>query len=243
MTQEASDAFEKTKVALNQCFPLHYINPSSRQYQLVTDASGIAVGAALHQVIDCNTIPIAFFSKRLTNPQRSYSAFDRELLAAYLAVLHFKCHIDGQHVTLFSDHKPLISAFHSDGIAKSDRQQRHLSILTEFLHDAIFIRGADNVVADALSRAAYAIQHDFMDLASIARAQEGDTETQQHMEKLRGFQLPNNLTLYCDTSTAAPRPFVPYTCRQQVFTQLQSLTPGYQIIRPLSEITLRMASD
>ena len=99
------------------------------QYQLVTDSSQYAVGAALHQMIGPNAVPIGFFSKKLSQAQTKYSAFDRELLAAYLAVLHFRHQIECRHVVLMTDHKPLCSAFSSLKPAKSDRQQRHLALL------------------------------------------------------------------------------------------------------------------
>ena len=49
--------------------------------------------------------------KKLFEKQRKYSFFDREVLAAYQAVLDFQLQIEGRHVTLFSDHKPLSLAF------------------------------------------------------------------------------------------------------------------------------------
>ena len=60
--------------------------------------------------------------------ERKYSTFDRELLAAYKAVLHIKHLINGHEVTLFTDHKPLQYAHKSSNPPKSDKQ-RHLSVL------------------------------------------------------------------------------------------------------------------
>jgi RNase H-like domain found in reverse transcriptase len=44
-------------------------------------------------------------SKKLDTAQMKYSAFDRELLAAYLAVRHFRFLLEGRDFTLFTDHK------------------------------------------------------------------------------------------------------------------------------------------
>ena len=63
-----------------------------------------------------------------------YSTFNRELLAAYQAVLHFKPQIEGRNVTLFSDHKPLSLALKKNTPMKSDIQQRYSSIITEYCH-------------------------------------------------------------------------------------------------------------
>jgi hypothetical protein len=75
-----------------------------------------------------------------------------ELLAAYLAVLRFKDFLEGRTVILFTDHKPLVNALQSRLVAKHDRQQRHLSFILEYISSAQYIKGKDNVIADALSR-------------------------------------------------------------------------------------------
>ena len=71
------------------------------------DASDIAVGAELSQLRGGTWFPIAFFSKKLQPAQVKYSAFDRELLAMYLATGHFQYYIEGRPFTIFTDHKPL----------------------------------------------------------------------------------------------------------------------------------------
>ena len=53
---------------------------------LIADASDQAVGTVLQQSMNDVMVPLAFFSKKLRQPERKYSAFDRELLALYLGV-------------------------------------------------------------------------------------------------------------------------------------------------------------
>ena len=53
-------------------------------------------------------------------------------------------------MTLFTDHKPLVSAFYKSSLLKSDKQQRQLSLVTEYVADFLYIRGDQNVVADCL---------------------------------------------------------------------------------------------
>ena len=97
-------AFREIKEELaNKACLLHPSTQATR-FQLVTDASSHAVGAALHQMIDDKPIPIGFFSKKLSEAQRRYSTYDRELLAVYLSVLHFKPLISDRLVTVFTDH-------------------------------------------------------------------------------------------------------------------------------------------
>ena len=176
---------------------------------MVKDTSKLAVGAALYQMVDGIPAPLGFFSKKLSDTQKTYSTYDRELLAAYLAVHHFKTLIDGHTVTIFVDHKPIVSAFTSKSVAKSDRQQRQLSFISEYVSSIKYIRGDNNVVADCLSRPTCAITVDPFDLAGIANAQKEDQETDTYKDRLIKFTLPPNLDLYCDTSTKSPRPFIP----------------------------------
>ncbi|GFX89745.1 retrovirus-related Pol polyprotein from transposon 297 [Trichonephila clavipes] len=53
---------------------------------IVVDASDTAVGAALHQQTSKGWKPLVFFSKTLSLAQWRYGEYDRELLAAYMAI-------------------------------------------------------------------------------------------------------------------------------------------------------------
>ena len=66
------------------------------QLALCTDASDSGVGASLEQLINGSWQPLGFFSRPLQKAQTKYSAFDRELLAAYLAVRHFQPWLEGR---------------------------------------------------------------------------------------------------------------------------------------------------
>ena len=50
---------------------------------LSVDASDTHLGAVLQQLLGGSWAPLAFYSKKLSNTDKKYSAFDRELLAAY----------------------------------------------------------------------------------------------------------------------------------------------------------------
>ena len=65
------------------------------------------VGAVLQQQVKGNWEPLGFFSKQLRKPETKYSTFDRELLAMYLTVRHFRFFVEGRPFTAFTDHKPL----------------------------------------------------------------------------------------------------------------------------------------
>ena len=118
---------------------------------LTVDASGTAVGAVLEQNSDGSDLkPVAFFSRKLRPAEQNYSAFDRELLAAYLAIRHFRYFLEGRSFTLFTDNKPLTFAISKISDPWSPRQQRHLSYVSEFTTDVCHIERNANTVADTI---------------------------------------------------------------------------------------------
>jgi len=227
LNNEEQTSFSNIQEALAKVTALPHPLPNVTQYQLVTDSSQYAVGAALHQMVDSQPVPIGFFSKKMSASQQVCSTFDRELFAAYSAVLHFKPYIEGRDVILFTDHKPLVSAFKSSKLAKTDKQQRYLSAITEYISDVQYIRGDQNIVADCLSRPTNAVMLDVIDLPILAEKQETDTETKAYSANLKPFTLDGHRKLLCDTSLPYPRPFVPIENRLQIFQSLHNLShPG-----------------
>ncbi|GFT99024.1 retrovirus-related Pol polyprotein from transposon 297 [Trichonephila clavipes] len=77
--------FLKGSKALADAALLAHPSPSA-PLALPVDASDYAIGGALHQVVDSELQPLAFFSRKLTSSEKSYSAYDRELLAIYSAI-------------------------------------------------------------------------------------------------------------------------------------------------------------
>ena len=224
---DAIRAFQAVKDALSSATLLHHPHVENPTFHIVSDASNFAVGAALNQFIDGENRPIAFFSKRLSQTQRAYSAFDRELLAAFLAVQHFRHIVEGRNVSLFTDHKPLVAAFFSPNTAKSDRQQRHLSYISEYVSRLEYIRGSDNVVADAMSRSINTILIDNPDIHTIASNQAEDPEINEYIDRLKPHKLVNGNSILCDESLPHPRPYVPVANRLSIFTHLHSMShPG-----------------
>ena len=110
------------------------------------------VGAVLQQKIQDAGAPLVFFSRKLSEAEKKYSAFDRELLAAYLSIRHFHFMLEGKDFLLFTDHKPLTSALFRSSPPWTNRQQRHLAYIAEFTSSIVHVPGLENIVADALSR-------------------------------------------------------------------------------------------
>nr|XP_040580371.1 uncharacterized protein LOC121128834 [Lepeophtheirus salmonis] len=110
-------------------------------HQLLKEFPGlVSPKTGLHQLINSDSVPVGFYSKKLSEARRKYSTYDRELLAAYLSVLHFKHIIERQAVPIFPDHRLLAEAFRSSKETISDRQQRYLSVITENVQHIQYIK-------------------------------------------------------------------------------------------------------
>ena len=70
---------------------------------------------------------MAFFSKHLEPPQRSYSAFDKELLPVYEAIRHFRHFLERCEFHVPTDWKPLTYAIAQSGDNFTSRLSRQLA--------------------------------------------------------------------------------------------------------------------
>ncbi|UYV83501.1 hypothetical protein LAZ67_23001249 [Cordylochernes scorpioides] len=101
-------------------------------------------------------------------------------------------------------------------LTASPRQCRHLDFIGQFTTDIRHIAGCENVPADFLSRVEPISHHQPYDPKSLAEAQAVDQELQALLTsenrsslQLEKVQIPEtNISLYCDVSTAKPRPFL-----------------------------------
>ncbi|UYV63704.1 hypothetical protein LAZ67_2005371 [Cordylochernes scorpioides] len=206
-TPTALQAFDQCKFQLANATLLHHPFPEA-PLCLTVDASDFAVGAALHQ-------------------QRT--------LAVCLAIKHFRHLLEGRQFPVYTDHKPLTYAFQQNLDKASPRQCRHLDFIGQFTTDIRHIAGCENIPADFLSRVEPISHHQPYDPKSLAEAQAVDQELQAFLTsenrsslQLEKVQIPEtNISLYCDVSTAKPRPFVPASCRRIIFSAYHNLShPG-----------------
>ena len=93
--EQAASAFQAAKTALAEATLLFH-PVSEAPTCIMTDASDLAVGAVLQQFHQGNWRPIAYFSKQLKPNEKKYSTFDRELLAVYLSIKHFRHFVEGR---------------------------------------------------------------------------------------------------------------------------------------------------
>lgn len=123
-------AFEQSKASLAQATMLHHPHHDAPTC-IAADASDYAVGAVLQQLIDGTWFPIAYFSKKLQPAETRYSTFDRELLAVYLAIRHFRHFVEGRDFHVLTDHRPLTFSLQAHHDRHSPRQARHLDFVAQ----------------------------------------------------------------------------------------------------------------
>jgi len=99
-------AFKQLKDAL-LCAPiLKYpdFSPTSRPFQLYTDASATGIGAVLEQ----SDHVVAYASRALSTSEQNDSVFQKECLAVVHALKQFRHYLLGRHFSIITDHAPLL---------------------------------------------------------------------------------------------------------------------------------------
>jgi hypothetical protein len=186
------------------------------------------MGAVLQQRVKNAWRPLAFFSKKFNPAQQKYSAYDRELLAIYEAVKHFRHMLEARHFIIFTDHKPITYAFQQKRDKCLPRQFNHLDFVSQFTTDIRHISGQNNVVADALSRVEAISAPPSYD--ALVASQNSDDELRTLLGSTTALRLEKVLipgttvSICCDTSTGRPRPYVPAPLRLQVFQSVHDLS-------------------
>ncbi|GFV44691.1 retrovirus-related Pol polyprotein from transposon 17.6 [Trichonephila clavipes] len=214
-SSEAITAFQRCKQALADAALLAHPSPSA-PLALHVDASDYAVGGALHQVVDSEL-----------------RAYDRELLAIYSAIRHFRYMLEARDFTVFTDHKPLTYAFRQKSDKSSPRQIRQLDFISQFTTNIVHIPGSDNIAADVLSRVSAITFPSQIDYDCIAETQQTDQELHTLIAsgtslELKKVTFPNSSTeIMCDLSTGTARPYIQKQHRQDVFSAMHNLShPG-----------------
>ena len=150
---ECQSAFEKIRSILFSV-PVLMAPDFQKQFKLFVDASDVGIGAVLFQEDSYGVDhPVCYYSKKLNCHQQNYSTSEKETLALILALQHFDVYV-GSTVTpvkVFTDHNPLV--FVNKMKNRNQRLVRWSLALQEYNLDIEHIKGRDNVIADALSRA------------------------------------------------------------------------------------------
>lgn len=121
---------------------------------LTCDASSSGVGGVLSQQQDNQEEPVNFASGTLSKTERNYSQLEKEARSIIFCLKKFSKFLLGRKFVIFTDHQPLTSLFNPRkglSITAASRLQRWSIILSAYQYEIKYLKGKDNVVADALS--------------------------------------------------------------------------------------------
>ncbi|GAU19157.1 hypothetical protein TSUD_79800 [Trifolium subterraneum] len=138
-------AFQQLKSAVTTA-PVLALPNFKMPFILETDASGIGIGAVLHQ----QGHPIAYFSKKLVPRNQKKSAYFREMLAIAEAIAKFRHYLLGHKFIIRTDQKSLRSLMEQS--LQTPEQQEWLHKFLGYDFTIEYKPGKDNMAADALSR-------------------------------------------------------------------------------------------
>jgi len=79
------------------------------QIYLITDASKVRFSGWIGQKEDGVIRPAAFHSRYLNKGQTNYTTTDKELLAIFDSLRHFRGKLQGHKVIVLTDHKLLVT--------------------------------------------------------------------------------------------------------------------------------------
>jgi len=141
-TDECQQSFDTMKRLIARETLLTYPD-FNKAFEIHTDASKVQLGACISQ----EGKPVAFYSRKLNPAQTQYTTTERELLSIVETLKEFRNILLGQEIIVHTDHENLTYKNFN-----SDRVMRWRLFIEEYSPNLKYIKGDENVVADALSR-------------------------------------------------------------------------------------------
>lgn len=120
-----------------------------------TDASSYGLGAYLYQINeDGEQEIISFDSRTLMESEKLYAPIEKEALAIAWACEKYDHFINVIHITIETDHKPLLQILKTKFIdTLTPRLQKSRIRLMKYSYDMKYVKGCNQQVSDCLSRA------------------------------------------------------------------------------------------
>ena len=151
-TSQHDSAVDQLKEALVNAPVTAYFDPA-KDTEISVDASPVGLAAILSQV-DGKTGThhiVTYASRSLSETEHRYSQTEREALAVVWACEHLHLYIYGKPVTIYTDHKPLVSIYGNPSSKPPARIERWAVQLQPYQLTVRYRKGEGNP-ADYLSR-------------------------------------------------------------------------------------------
>jgi hypothetical protein len=142
---ECDSAFRELKRLLTSA-PILRVPDMEKDFMVCMDASKQGLGVVLMQ----DGGVIAYVSRKLKKHEELYATHDLDLAAVMLALKLWRHYLVGRSFELKTDHKSLKHLFTQRDM--NARQRRWSEFMSEYDFGIFYIKGKENVVADALSR-------------------------------------------------------------------------------------------
>ena len=134
-------------------------------FEIHTDASKLKIGAVVSQ----KGKPVAFCSLKMNSAQQNYTTTEKELISVLASLKYFRNILLGHQITVYTDHKNLtFKKFNTE------RVMCWRLILEEFGPELKYIKGENNIVADALSRLEISGNHDILNIYELCGYNDAD---------------------------------------------------------------------
>uniref|UniRef100_A0A914QPJ1 RNA-directed DNA polymerase n=1 Tax=Panagrolaimus davidi TaxID=227884 RepID=A0A914QPJ1_9BILA len=250
------------KKLADECLLTHY--DPRLPLIVAADASQNGIGGVISHVYpDGKEKPIQFFSRALDSTQRKYSQTDKEALALVTAVKLFHRYLEGQHVTLQTDHKALLSLFGNKKglpVLAANRLHRWAIFLAAYKFDIKYKKTTEFRQADAVSRLIHRTrelpelfeEEDDLDdtvfseiavkqlstlpvnATEVVNAYEEDDFAQNILRSLANGTSDSKYSLVNDIIMMNNRVYIPAALRSRVLEQLHAGHSGITLTKQLA---------
>lgn len=130
--------------------PIDY-SPNAPQIWMTTDGSSTGISGLISQGVEWKNAKVAaFYSAKLNPAQQNYPVHEIEMLAGIETMLRHADILQGVKFKWMTDHKGLLHLLNQKNL--SGRQARWIEKISCFQFEVVYVPGAENVLADALSR-------------------------------------------------------------------------------------------
>jgi hypothetical protein len=130
--------------------PLLQLPDFQKDFVLASDASDIAVSAVLYQRVNGELAPPAYYSKLLSLAEMRHSTYENGCLAVVFGCEKARTYLEHKKFELHCDNLALCWLFRN--VKEVGRLGRWILRLAPFKFKVCHTKGAENVVADTLSR-------------------------------------------------------------------------------------------